>query len=116
MRSDRSLFGSAELSQRLGLTARQLQGWGEQGVLAAQHEGHKRLYRWREAVLAGVIRQLRQAGLGSARLQTALRTITSPRQEEFPPYFVVNWRSGESYAAANDQQALGMVCTFGEKG
>jgi DNA-binding transcriptional MerR regulator len=71
------LFGSAELSQRLGLTARQLQWWDEQGILPAHHEGHKRLYSWRSAVLAGVIQKLRKAGLGQARLQTALRTVTT---------------------------------------
>jgi hypothetical protein len=71
-------FGSTELCQRLGLTARQLQWWDEQGLLPARHEGHKRLYSGRDAVLAGVIGTLRKAGLGQARLQTALRTLTIP--------------------------------------
>jgi hypothetical protein len=48
-------FGSTELCRRLGLTARQLQWWDEQGLLPARHEGHKRLYSGRDAVLAGVI-------------------------------------------------------------
>jgi hypothetical protein len=61
-------FGSTELCQRLGLTARQLQWWDGQGLLPARHEGHKRLYSGRDAVLAGVIGTLRNAGLGQARL------------------------------------------------
>ena len=48
-------FGSTELCQRLGLTARQLQWWDEQGLLPARQEGRKRLYSERDAVLAGVI-------------------------------------------------------------
>jgi MerR HTH family regulatory protein len=111
------LFGSAEVCQRLRLTARQLQWWDEQGLLPARHAGHKRLYSLREAVLAGVIGQLRQAGLGSARLQTALCTITGKgRGEELPRYLVVNWHSGRSYAAATDGQALEIVSRLGDGG
>jgi DNA-binding transcriptional MerR regulator len=70
-------FGSTEVCQRLGLTARQLQWWDEQGLLPARHEGHKRLYSGRDAVLAGVIGILRKAGLGQARVRAALQTLTA---------------------------------------
>src|SRR4051794_28583402 len=111
------LFGSAELCRRLGLTARQLQWWDEQGILPAHHEGHKRLYFLRSAVLAGVIQKLRKAGLGQARLQTALRTVTTNgRTEELPRYLIVNGKSGRSYPANSDGQALDLVCTLGEGG
>jgi MerR HTH family regulatory protein len=103
--------------QRLHLTARQLQWWDEQGLLPAHHAGHKRLYPPREAVLAGVIGQLRQAGLGSARLQTALRTIAGNGcREELPRYLVVNWQSGRSYPAGCDGQALAVVSRLGDAG
>ncbi len=111
------LFGSAELCRRLGLTARQLQWWDEQGLLPARHERHKRLYAWRDAVLAGVIGKLRKAGLGQARLQTALQPLTAPaRAPELPRYLVVNWLSGRSYAVQNDRQALERVATLCERG
>jgi len=110
------LFGSTELCRRLGLTARQLQWWDEQRILPARHEGHKRLYSRREAVLAGVILQLRKAGLGQARLQKALRTVLPARNEELPRYLVVNWRSGLSSPASSDSQALQIVCTLCDQG
>jgi DNA-binding transcriptional MerR regulator len=110
-------FGSAELGRRLGLTARQLQWWDEQGLLPARHEGHKRLYSWRDAVLAGVIGALRKAGLGQARVQAALQTLTARgRTLELPRYLVVNWRSGRSDAVQNDRQALERMATLSERG
>jgi DNA-binding transcriptional MerR regulator len=110
-------FGSTELCQRLGLTARQLQWWDEQGLLPARHEGHKRLYSSRDAVLAGVIGTLRNAGLGQTRLQTALRTLTVPRRTtELPRYLVVDWQSGRSEAVQNEWQALERVATLSEGG
>ena len=111
-------FGSTELCQRLGLTARQLQWWDEQGLLPAHHEGHKRLYSRRDAVLAGVIGTLRNAGLGQARLQTALRTLTVPGRttELLPRYLVVDWQSGRSEAVQNERQALERVATLSEGG
>ena len=111
-------FGSTELCQRLGLTARQLQWWDEQGLLPARHEGHKRLYSGRDAVLAGVIGTLRKAGLGQARLQTALRTLTIPGRtmELLPRYLVVDWQSGRSEAVPNERQALERVAILSEGG
>jgi DNA-binding transcriptional MerR regulator len=110
-------FGSTEVCRRLGLTARQLQWWDEQGLLPARHEGHKRLYSGRDAVLAGVIGTLRNAGLGQARVQAALQTLTIPgRTPEWPRYLAVNWRSGRSYAVQNDRQALDRMATLSEGG
>ncbi len=110
-------FGSKELCRRLGLTARQLQWWDEQGLLSAHHEGHKRLYGWRDAVLAGVIGTLRKAGLGQARVQAALQTLTARgRTTELPRYLVVNWPLGRSYAVQNDRQALERMATRSEAG
>ena len=110
-------FGSTELCQRLGLTARQLQWWDEQGLLPARHEGHKRLYSGRDAVWAGVIGILRKAGLGQARLQTALQILTVPgRMTELPRYLVVDWRTGRSEAVQNERQALERMARRSENG
>jgi DNA-binding transcriptional MerR regulator len=110
-------FGSTEVCRRLGLTARQLQWWDEQDLLPARHEGHQRLYGWRDAVLAGVIGTLRNAGLGQARVQAALQTLTAPgHTSELPRYLVVNWRSGRSYAVQNERQALERMTTLSEGG
>src|SRR4051794_23635366 len=110
-------FGSTELCRRLGLTARQLPWWDEQGLLPARHEGHKRLYSGRDAVWAGVIGTLRKAGLGQARVQAALQPLRAPgRTTELPRYLVVNWRSGRSEAAQSERQALERVATLSERG
>jgi DNA-binding transcriptional MerR regulator len=110
-------FGSPEVCRRLGLTARQLQWWDKQGMLPAHHEGHKRLYSWRDALLAGVIGTLRNAGLGQARVQAALQTLTAlVRTPELPHYLVVNWRSGRSYAVQSERQALEQAATLSEGG
>jgi DNA-binding transcriptional MerR regulator len=110
-------FGSKEVCQRLGLTARQLQWWDEQGLLPARHEGHQRLYSGRDAVLAGVIGTLRKAGLGPARVQAALQPWTARgRSTELPRYLVVNGRSGRSDGVQNDRQALERMATLSERG
>ena len=110
-------FGSTELCQWLGLTARQLQWWDEQGLLPARHEGHKRLYSRRDAVLAGVIGTLRKAGLGQARVQAALQTLTARgRRLELPRYLVVDWRSGRSGGVPNERQALERMARRSENG
>jgi DNA-binding transcriptional MerR regulator len=110
-------FGSTEVCQRLGLTARQLQWWDEQGLLPARHEGHKRLYSGRDAVWAGVIGTLRKAGLGQARVQAALQTLTARGPTlELPRYLVVNWRSGRSEAVQSERQAVERVATLSERG
>ena len=110
-------FGSTELCRRLGLTARQLQWWDEQGLLPARHEGHKRLYSGRDAVWAGVIGILRKAGLGQARVQAALQLWRARGgTTELPRYLVVNWQSGRSYGVQNERQALERVATLSERG
>jgi len=93
------------------------QWWDEQGLLPAQHEGHKRLYTKREGLLAGVIVKLRVAGLSRQRLKNALRPMTSPpRGESLARYLVVNWRSGWSALAASESQALGSVSALSGQG
>jgi len=110
-------FGSVDLGKRLHITPRQLQWWDEQGILPAHHEGHKRLYTKRDAILAGIIVKLREAGLGRERLKRALRMIAHHRRnEEFSRYLVVNWKSGQSYDASDDRQAMQILSTFSNKG
>jgi hypothetical protein len=66
---------------------------------------------------AAVIGTRRNAGLGQARLQVALQTLTAHgRSLEWPRYLVVNWRSGRSYAVQNDRQALERLATLSEGG
>jgi DNA-binding transcriptional MerR regulator len=110
-------FGSVELGKRLAITARQLQWWDEQGLLPAGHEGYKRVYTKREALLAGVIAKLRKTGLGRKRLKNALRPMTSRhRDESLGRYLVVNWRSGWSDMAASESQALGIAAALSSQG
>ena len=111
------LLGCAEVCQRLRLTARQLPWWEEQELLPACHEGHKRLYSPREAVLAGVMGTLRRAGLGPARLHMALQPIPGKgRGEPLPCY--LSWtgdRDGAIQWTATVRRST-YVSTLGEGG
>jgi hypothetical protein len=82
-------------------------------MLPAQHDGHKRLYTRRDAILAGIIASLREASLGHPRMQKALRSVMHHwRYGEFPRYLVVNWKSGVSLGADTQSQALAAFSRF----
>jgi DNA-binding transcriptional MerR regulator len=72
-------FTSNEVVVLTGITARQLQWWDERGIVAPEHEGHRRIYSWDELVTVAVICQLRRRGFSLQRVRRVIRFL----QQEF---------------------------------
>jgi DNA-binding transcriptional MerR regulator len=72
-------FTSNEVIVLTGITARQLQWWDERGIVAPEHEGHRRIYTWDELVTVAVIYQLRRRGFSLQRLRKVIYFL----QQEF---------------------------------
>jgi DNA-binding transcriptional MerR regulator len=72
-------FTSNEVIVLTGITARQLQWWDERGIVAPEHEGHRRIYTWDELVTVAVICQLRRRGFSLQRVRKVIHFL----QQEF---------------------------------
>jgi DNA-binding transcriptional MerR regulator len=72
-------FSSNDVIALTGITARQLQWWDERGIVAPQHQGHRRIYDWDELVTVAVICQLRRRGFSLQRVRKVIRFL----QQEF---------------------------------
>jgi DNA-binding transcriptional MerR regulator len=73
------LFTSAEVMARTGITARQLQWWDEQGIVAPSRQGHRRLYSLDDLAEVAVICDLRRRGFSLQRVRQVMRLL----QKEF---------------------------------
>lgn len=72
-------FTSNEVIALTGITARQLQWWDEQGIVAPGRQGHRRIYTWDELVTVAVIYQLRRRGFSLQRMRKVIGFL----QQEF---------------------------------
>jgi len=62
-------FTSSQVSQRTGLTPRQLQWWDEQGIVVPERQGHRRLYSPKDLAELAVLCDLRQRGFSLQRIR-----------------------------------------------
>jgi DNA-binding transcriptional MerR regulator len=74
-----TLFTSAEVMARTGITARQLQWWDERGIVVPSREGHRRLYSMDDLAEIAVICDLRRRGFSLQRVRKVMRLL----QKEF---------------------------------
>jgi DNA-binding transcriptional MerR regulator len=93
-----SAFTSHEVMSLTGITARQLQWWDERGIVAPQHQGHRRLYAWDELVTVAVIRQLRRRGFSLQRVRKVIRFL----QQEFGTSLAATVASASEYHLLTD--------------
>jgi DNA-binding transcriptional MerR regulator len=72
-------FTSSQVSERTGLTPRQLQWWDEQGIVVPARQGHRRLYSPTDLAELAVLCDLRRRGFSLQRI----RKLTSLLRREF---------------------------------
>jgi DNA-binding transcriptional MerR regulator len=62
-------FTSSQVSERTGLTPRQLQWWDEQGIVVAARQGHRRLYSAKDLAELAILCDLRRRGFSLQRIR-----------------------------------------------
>ncbi len=62
-------FTSSQVSERTGLTPRQLQWWDEQGLVVPAREGHRRLYSAKDLAELAILSDLRRRGFSLQRVR-----------------------------------------------
>jgi DNA-binding transcriptional MerR regulator len=62
-------YTSSQVSERTGLTPRQLQWWDEQGIVAPARQGHRRLYSAKNLAELAILSDLRRRGLSLQRIR-----------------------------------------------
>ena len=62
-------FTSSQVSQRSGLTPRQLQWWDEQGIVVPARQGHRRLYSAEDLAELSILSDLRRRGFSLQRIR-----------------------------------------------
>lgn len=62
-------FTSSEVSERTGLTPRQLQWWDEQGIVVPSRQGHRRLYSAKDLAELAILCDLRRRGFSLQRIR-----------------------------------------------
>jgi len=62
-------FTSSQVSERTGLTPRQLQWWDEQGIVVPARQGHRRLYSAKDLAELAILCDLRHRGFSLQRIR-----------------------------------------------
>jgi DNA-binding transcriptional MerR regulator len=62
-------FTSSQVSERTGLTPRQLQWWDEQGIVVPARQGHRRLYSAKDLAELAILSDLRRRGFSLQRIR-----------------------------------------------
>ena len=68
-------FTSSQVSERTGLTPRQLQWWDEQGIVVPAREGHRRIYSAKDLAELAVLCDLRRRGFSLQRIRKMLSLL-----------------------------------------
>ncbi|HVJ06362.1 MAG TPA: MerR family transcriptional regulator [Candidatus Saccharimonadales bacterium] len=68
-------FTSSQVSERTGLTPRQLQWWDEQGIVVPARQGHRRLYSAKDLAELAVLCDLRQRGFSLQRIRKLMTLL-----------------------------------------
>ena len=68
-------FTSSQVSERTGLTPRQLQWWDEQGIVVPAREGHRRLYSAKDLAELAILCDLRRRGFSLQRIRKMLALL-----------------------------------------
>src|ERR1700722_14325518 len=89
--SSEPVFRSNEVARMFGVSLRQLQWWDEQRVIVPIHEGHARLWNWDQAVLVGVLHELRRKGCSLQAARKVMRKASGDgmkvlRRTPFEPF------------------------------
>lgn len=96
------LLTSAEVIERTGITARQLQWWDERRVVVPQRQGHRRLYSLDDVAEIAVICDLRRRGFSLQRVRRVIRLL----QKEFKKRLVDTVSAHAEFHLLTDGQRI----------
>jgi DNA-binding transcriptional MerR regulator len=68
-------FTSSQVSERTGLTPRQLQWWDEQGIVVPLRQGHRRLYTAKDLAELAILCDLRRRGFSLQRIRKMIALL-----------------------------------------
>jgi DNA-binding transcriptional MerR regulator len=68
-------FTSSQVSERTGLTPRQLQWWDEQGIVVPARSGHRRIYSTKDLAELAVLCDLRRRGFSLQRIRRMMALL-----------------------------------------
>lgn len=68
-------FTSSQVSERTGLTPRQLQWWDEQGIVIPARKGHHRVYSSKDLAELAVLSDLRRRGFSLQRIRKMISLL-----------------------------------------
>jgi len=68
-------FTSSQVSERTGLTPRQLQWWDEQGIVVPARQGHRRLYSATDLAELAILCDLRRRGFSLQRIRRMIQLL-----------------------------------------
>ncbi len=68
-------FTSSQVSERTGLTPRQLQWWDEQGIVVPARQGHRRLYSAKDLAELAILCDLRRRGFSLQRIRKMIELL-----------------------------------------
>jgi DNA-binding transcriptional MerR regulator len=68
-------FTSSQVSERTGLTPRQLQWWDEQGIVVPARSGHRRIYSVKDLAELAVLCDLRRRGFSLQRIRRMMTLL-----------------------------------------
>ena len=69
------VFTTREVSQGAKVSLRQLQWWDESKLVSPRHAGHRRVYRFEDAVEASVVAELRRKGFSLRKIRRIVRLM-----------------------------------------
>ena len=95
-------FTSSDVIALTGISARQLQWWDEQRIVAPARKGHRRIYNWDELITVAVICQLRRRGFSLQRMRKVIRFL----QQEFGTSLAATVRTSSDYHLLTDGSRL----------
>src|SRR5450755_1278358 len=91
-------FTSNDVIALTGISARQLQWWDEQRIVAPARKGHRRIYNWDELITVAVICQLRRRGFSLQRMRKVIRFL----QQEFGASLATTVSASSEYHLLTD--------------
>ncbi len=68
-------FTSSQVSERTGLTPRQLQWWDEQGIVVPARQGHRRVYSAKDLAELAILCDLRRRGFSLQRIRRMIELL-----------------------------------------
>lgn len=109
-------YRTVELNRALGVSFRVLQWWDEKKVIMPAMDRHTRVYTHDEAVLVGVVHQLRKAGLSLQKIRRSLRSMDRALVAHHPRFLIVDAKKARFDWASDDSDLVTTLVRYSRAG